>query len=85
MLLLNFRIQGFKTKSVAYLLYYWPIEVKESGIVKFHVEPIKIETNLESAKKIFTDAVNLLSSDIPDANSNCEYCNLVINRLDEPE
>ena len=43
---------GFRTKGIAYLLYYWPIEVRENGIVQFHVEPVKIETDIESAKKI---------------------------------
>ena len=74
---------GFRTKGIAYLLYYWPIEVKEEGMVKFHVEPIKIETNIESAKKTVQDAAKLLSSPIPEANPNCEYCKLVINRRDE--
>ena len=75
---------GYKTKGVAYLAYYWPLEVKEGGIVQFHVEPIMIETKLDSARKIFTNAVNLLSSDIPPASQACEYCNLVTNRTDEP-
>jgi len=75
---------GYRTKGLAYLAYYWPLEAREEGIMQFHVEPIKIETSLASAKKIFTDAVNLLSSGIPAANLGCEYCNLVANRNDEP-
>jgi hypothetical protein len=76
---------GYKTKGLAYLAYYWPLEVEERGMVRFHVEPIKIETSLEPAKKIFTDAVNLLSANIPPASPKCEYCNLVASRDDEPE
>jgi hypothetical protein len=71
---------GYKTKGLAYLLYYWPIEVQENGMVKFHVEPIKIETNIESAKKIFKDAVILLSSELQKASVGCEYCSLVEKR-----
>ena len=67
----------FKTKGLAYLLYYWPEEVQQNGIVRFHVEPIKIETNIESAKKTVKDAVKLLSLPMPKSNPDCEYCNLI--------
>jgi len=71
---------GYKTKGLAYLAYYWPIEVQENGMVEFHVEPIKIETNIESAKKIFRDAVILLSSGMQKSSVGCEYCGLVEKR-----
>ncbi len=74
---------GFKTKGLAYLLYYWPEEVRQEGIVKFHVEPIRIETNIESAKKIVRDAAILLASPMPKPSSACEFCNLVAKRKDE--
>lgn len=74
---------GYRTKGLAYLVYYWPTEVEEDGLIKFHVEPIEIKTNLESAKKIFSKAVTLLSGAIPEANPECEYCNLVENRKEE--
>jgi len=74
---------GFKAKGLAYLVYYWPEKVGEEGNVKFHVEPIKIETNIESAKNIVRDAVKLLSSDIPLPSLSCEYCNLIISRKNE--
>jgi len=71
---------GYKTKGFAYLIYYWPKEVKENGIVHFHVEAIKIKTNIESARLIVRDAAKLLYSEIPDPNPECEYCNLVEQR-----
>ena len=74
---------GFKTKGLAYLLYYWPEEVRQDSVVKFHVEPIKIETNIESAKRIVKDAAALLASPIPKSSANCEYCNLVAKRREE--
>jgi len=74
---------GYRTNGLSYLLYYWPLEVKENGLVKFHVEPIKIETNLASARKIFENAVDALLAGIPDASPQCEYCNLVSSRNDE--
>ncbi|MBN1622118.1 MAG: PD-(D/E)XK nuclease family protein [Endomicrobiales bacterium] len=74
---------GYKTKGFAYLLYYWPEQVSENGTVRFHVEPIKIETNMDSAKKVVRDAAVLLISPTPEPNANCEYCNLVSSRNKE--
>lgn len=74
---------GFKTKGLAYLLYFWPLEVFEKGMIHFKVEPIKIETNLDSAKEIFRNAVVCLKNEMPKESPNCEYCKLVINRKNE--
>lgn len=74
---------GYKTADIAYLLYYWPLKVREDGIVKFHVEPIKIETNALSAQKIVKDAALSLYSPMPEASLDCEYCNLVQTRSNE--
>jgi len=74
---------GFKTKRLAYLVYYWPEEARQDGVVKFHVEPIKIETDIESAKITIRDAVKLLSLPMPQSNPNCEYCSLVAKRKNE--
>lgn len=71
---------GFKTKGIAYLLYFWPVEVFEKGMIQFKVEPIRIGTNIDSAKKIFRDAVTCLKQEIPSASPNCEYCNFVLAR-----
>lgn len=74
---------GFKTNGLAYLLYFWPTEVMENGIVKFKVEPIRVETNIESAKVKFRNAVICLGQEMPLASLNCEYCKLVIGRKNE--
>ncbi len=71
---------GFKTNGLAYLLYFWPTEMIENGIVKFKVEPIRVETNIESAKEKFRNATICLGQGIPMASLNCEYCNLVTTR-----
>lgn len=80
-LMLNSR--GYKTKGLAYLLYYWPKSATEGGIVSFEVQPIKIETDICSAKRIFEEAATLLSSKIPPPSSTCEFCNLVEKRRRE--
>lgn len=71
---------GFKTKGIAYLLYFWPNEVFENGMIKFKVEPIKIETNIDSAKKTFRKAIICLERSIPKAGLNCEYCQFETDR-----
>ena len=68
---------GYKTKGIAYLVYYWPIEVREEGLVKFKVTPIKIRTNIEAAKRILEEAASLLSSKVPEASVDCKYCNIL--------
>ena len=76
---------GFRTKGLAYLLYYWPEEVEQNGVVRFHVEPIRIKTNIESAKKTVKNAAKLLSLPMPKSNPDCEYCSLVTKRKGERE
>jgi len=74
---------GYKTKNLAYLVYYWPIKVSSNGTVKFHVEPFEVKTNIESAKATVRKAAKSLLSDMPLSNPNCEYCNLVSRRKGE--
>lgn len=74
---------GYKTKGLAYLIYFWPMQAMENGMIKFKVSPIKIETNIESGKKIFNDAVACLSTNMPKASTSCEYCSLVVKRKTE--
>ena len=76
---------GYKTNGIAYLIYYWPQKVKENGMIQFHVEPIKIETDMDSAKDIVRNAAQLLSLDIPEPSSECEYCNLIEERKEDPK
>lgn len=71
---------GYKTKGLAYLIFYWPQEAKDNGLFKFQVRLIQVKTDIQSVKKIIKDAAILLSSDIPKPQANCEYCNLVKNR-----
>jgi len=74
---------GYKTKSLSYLIYYWPLEISTQNMVKFNVTPYEIKTDIKAAQKIFENAVNLLRADIPQESPNCEYCNLITNRETE--
>lgn len=66
---------GYKTASVAYLIYYYPLNVKEGGVVTFAVEPKEVKTNATNAKKEFEGALDVLVKKTPPPkHSNCEYC-----------
>lgn len=67
---------GYKTKNLAYLVYYWPEEAKEQGIIKFNVETIPMKTDIEIVKNTLREAVSMLSRGIPKSNPDCKYCKL---------
>ncbi|MEK7559767.1 MAG: PD-(D/E)XK nuclease family protein [Patescibacteria group bacterium] len=73
---------GYKARDFAYLVYYFPKEVKKNGVVEFSVEPIRVSIDLKRAQKTFEDAVLLLQSSIPKTHSSCEYCLWIGNRLE---
>jgi len=74
---------GYRTKNLAYLVYYWPEEAKEQGIIKFSVETIPMKTDIEAAKNTLKEAVSTLSRGIPKSNLDCEYCKLSEERKNE--
>ena len=64
---------GYKVGNYAYLVYYFPKEVGKNGVVQFEVKPVKINTDIERARKIFQDAIDLLRSKLPKEHSTCEF------------
>lgn len=73
---------GYKTRNFAYLVYYYPNEVVENGVVRFDIEPVKVEIDIKRARNTFCAAVELLRGPMPEYNNNCEYCCWIGNRLD---
>ncbi len=75
---------GYPTKNLAYLLYYFPHEVKQNGEVTFRTKVIRLSTDVARAKKLFSEAVRVLRGAIPKRHSNCEYCtwNHSLNEFD---
>lgn len=65
---------GHKTKSLGYLVYFWPEEVQEKGMVQFVVEPKQMETDPARAYKLFVDAVMTLRGGVPARHSTCGFC-----------
>ncbi len=71
----------YKTRNFAYLIYYYPMEAGENGLVKFDIKPVKVGTDLERAKNTFCDAVKLLRGPMPERYDDCEYCCWISNRI----
>lgn len=64
---------GYKSGDYAYLVYYYPREVKENGIVEFEVKPVKITIDIERSRRMFEKAADLLHGELPEKHS-CEFC-----------
>ncbi len=71
---------GYKAGTFAYLVYYFPKEVREQGIVAFEVQPVKIGINLERMRAMFREAVALLQGPLPkehkggaNGEAQCEF------------
>lgn len=65
---------GFRTKGLAYLIYYYPKKVEKGGKVTFEVEPKEVLTDAGRAKKEFENAIDLLAGPIPAKHSLCAFC-----------
>lgn len=68
------RKNDYETEDYAYLLFYYPDKVKDNGDVVFHKELVKMEVDVKNAERIFKEALEVLSGDIPDASEECGYC-----------
>jgi len=68
------RKNGYDTEDYAYLLFYYPTEVNESGDVIFETELVKMKISIKNAERIFTEAIAVLESEMPSPSENCEYC-----------
>lgn len=65
---------GLKTKRLAYLLYYHPVEVKEHGLIRFDISVQDIPTDPEAAERLVRDAVAVLKSPAPASPDSCGFC-----------
>ncbi|MBI2045345.1 PD-(D/E)XK nuclease family protein [Candidatus Pacearchaeota archaeon] len=63
---------GYKTENYAYLLFYYPKEVAETGEVIFDNVLKKMAISKEDAEKLFKDALKLLNGSCP--KQTCEWC-----------
>jgi hypothetical protein len=63
---------GKETEDFAYLLFYYPKEVLETGEVVFNTDLKKMKINIKSAEKLFEGAIKLLNGECP--NTTCAWC-----------
>ena len=71
------RKAGYGTEDFAFLLFYVPKEVLETGEVVFDTTLVKMNINVNNAEKIFNNAIKLLNSTCP--KEGCEWCKLIKN------
>jgi hypothetical protein len=69
------RKNGYETEDYAYLLFYMPEMVLETGEFKFKNELIKMKVNVKHAEELFKRAVSIIKGEIPDKGKDCVFCN----------
>ena len=63
---------GYKTEDFAYLLFYYPKEVLETGEVVFDTTLKKMKVDIEGAEKLFNKAIKMLDEECP--KEGCMWC-----------
>ncbi len=72
----NFLLEknNYKTKELAYLVYYKPEQVIDKNIIKFQIIVKKMKTSHRRAKKLFEEAIEFLQGPMPQSRSECQFC-----------
>jgi len=73
----NFLLEklGYETEDFAYLLFYYPKEVMETGEVIFDTTLKKMKVNSEDAENLFNKAIEMLNDECP--KQGCVWCKMV--------
>ncbi len=85
---------GYKTKNLAYLIYFFPKKIEVDSLrnggkenkntrIEFETEIVEVKTNEERVEKILGEIIPLLRGPIPEKNQDCEYCNYLDLRKEE--
>ncbi len=72
--LYNFLLQknGYETEDFAFLLFYYPKEVLETGEIIFENQLVKMPVDIKNAEALWKKAIKLLNSECPE--ECCEWC-----------
>jgi CRISPR/Cas system-associated exonuclease Cas4 (RecB family) len=68
---------GYPIEQFAYLVYYYPQEVSEDGMVRFNVEPKQVAIDIDRARELFERATDFLRGEEPPAHTyknQCAFC-----------
>ncbi len=68
------RKNGYETEDFAFLLFYYPDQVKETGEVIFHTHLKEMPISVNRAEKVFKEAINVLNGRMPKSSKECGYC-----------
>lgn len=72
----------YKITGQGFLIYYYPKEVSDDGMIQFNIKPVRIPADPKYAIEVCTKAINILENDdIPKANLGCEYCSYIESML----
>ena len=63
---------GHDVEDYAFLLFYYPKEVAETGEVIFDTNLVKMKVNPKNAEKTFKDAIKMLEGECP--KETCDWC-----------
>lgn len=78
------RKNGYETEDYFFLLFYVPKEVMPTGEVIFDTELVKMKVDIDMAKKVWKDALEMLNEECPE--KGCEWCeNIKIGEGKEQE
>ena len=73
------RKNGFETENFAFLLFYIPKEVLETGQVIFDTVLARRNINVDNAERLFNKALKLLNSECP--KECCDWCDKIISEI----
>lgn len=68
------RKNGRKTADYAYLLFYHPNKVLESGEVAFHTDLVERKVDVGNAERILEKALETLRGRMPEPSPECGFC-----------
>lgn len=68
------RKNGFDTEDYAYLLFYHPSNVNDSGDVIFNKDLVTVPVSVANAEKLWERALKILDGEKPLASEECEWC-----------
>jgi hypothetical protein len=69
------RKNSHETEDFAFLLFYYPKEILETGEVIFDTKLVKMKTDAESAEALWKKALKVLEGECP--KKTCEWCEKV--------
>jgi hypothetical protein len=75
------RKNSYETEDYAYLLFYLPEKVMETGEFIFKTELVKMKINVAHAEFLLDRAIKIVQGDMPEPSKECAYCRFKENKL----